>query len=83
MPKAKESTAERVRSIVADTFCIDETEVTNETFTELGADSLDHVELIMGIEEAFGLDIPDDEAEKLTNLSTLTEYILERIAEKR
>jgi acyl carrier protein len=76
MPKEKKSsTAEKVRTIVADALCIDETDLTDEPFAELGADSLDHVELIMGIEEAFDLDIPDDDADRLRNLSTLTEYV--------
>jgi acyl carrier protein len=75
MPKIKEDTAERVRSIVADTLCIDKTAHWSRPFTELGADFLDYVEFIMGIEEAFDLEIPDDDADKLRNLSMLTEYV--------
>ena len=61
--------AERVKAIIVDKLSVEETEVTNEaSFTnDLGADSLDTVELIMEFEKEFGISIPDDQAEKITN----------------
>ncbi|KAJ1628648.1 chloroplast acyl carrier protein [Pavlovales sp. CCMP2436] len=58
----------KVNAIIAEQLGVDLAKVTpNASFTEdLGADSLDAVELIMAMEEAFGVEIPDDEAEKLT-----------------
>ena len=60
--------AERVKAIIVDKLSVEETEVTNEaSFTnDLGADSLDTVELIMEFEKEFGISIPDDQAEKVT-----------------
>ena len=59
--------AERVKAIIVDKLSVEETEVTNEaSFTnDLGADSLDTVELIMEFEKEFGISIPDDQAEKI------------------
>ena len=59
--------AERVKAIIVDKLSVEETEVTNEaSFTnDLGADSLDTVELIMEFEKEFGISIPDDQAERL------------------
>jgi acyl carrier protein len=65
--------AERVKAIIVD----EETEVTNEaSFTnDLGADSLDTVELIMEFEKEFGISIPDDQAEKITTVGDAIAYI--------
>ena len=62
--------AERVKAIIVDKLSVEETEVTNEaSFTnDLGADSLDTVELIMEFEKEFGISIPDDQAEKILSL---------------
>jgi acyl carrier protein len=59
--------AARVKAIIVDKLGVEESEVTNEaSFTnDLGADSLDTVELIMEFEKEFGLSIPDDQAEKI------------------
>ena len=59
--------AEKVRKIIIDKLGVDESEVTNEaSFTnDLGADSLDTVELIMEFEKEFDVSIPDDQAEKI------------------
>ena len=59
--------AARVNAIIGDKLGVEESEVTNEaSFTnDLGADSLDTVELIMEFEKEFGLSIPDDQAEKI------------------
>ena len=69
--------AERVKAIIVDKLSVEETEVTNEaSFTnDLGADSLDTVELIMEFEEEFGISIPDDQAEKITTVGDAIAYI--------
>ncbi len=72
----------KVRAIVADKLSISEEQVTeNASFTEdLGADSLDTVELVMALEDEFQLDIPDEEAEKLTTVGKALDYILGRVS---
>lgn len=69
--------ASRVKAIIADKLSVEETEVTNEaSFTnDLGADSLDTVELIMEFEKEFGISIPDDQAEKITTVGDAVAYI--------
>ena len=69
--------AERVKAIIVDKLSVEETEVTNEaSFTnDLGADSLDAVELIMEFEKEFGISIPDDQAEKITTVGDAIAYI--------
>ena len=69
--------AERVKAIIVDKLSVEETEVTNEaSFTnDLGADSLDTVELIMEFEKEFGISIPDDQAEKITTVDDSIAYI--------
>jgi len=68
---------ERVRSIIADKLSVEESEVTNDaSFTnDLGADSLDTVELIMEFEKEFGVTIPDDQAEKISTVGDAIAYI--------
>ena len=69
--------AERVKAIIVDKLSVEETEVTNEaSFTnDLGADSLDTVELIMEFEKESGISIPDDQAEKITTVGDAIAYI--------
>ena len=69
--------AERAKAIIVDKLSVEETEVTNEaSFTnDLGADSLDTVELIMEFEKEFGISIPDDQAEKITTVGDAIAYI--------
>ena len=69
--------AERVKAIIVDKLSVEETEVTNgASFTnDLGADSLDTVELIMEFEKEFGISIPDDQAEKITTVGDAIAYI--------
>ena len=72
------SIEERVKKIVAEQLGVKEEEVQTEaSFVEdLGADSLDTVELVMALEDEFDLDIPDEEAEKLTTVGKAIEYVL-------
>lgn len=69
--------ATRVKAIIVDKLGVDENEVTPEaSFTnDLGADSLDTVELIMEFEKEFNLSIPDEEAEKISSVSDAIKYI--------
>jgi acyl carrier protein len=67
----------RVRKIVAEQLGVAEADVKNDSsFTEdLGADSLDNVELVMALEEEFECEIPDEEAEKITNVQQAIDYV--------
>ena len=69
--------AEGVKAIIVDKLSVEESEVTNEaSFTnDLGADSLDTVELIMEFEKEFNISIPDDQAEKITTVGDAIKYV--------
>ncbi len=69
---------ERVRKIVVEQLGVKEEEVTPEAsfVDDLGADSLDTVELVMALEEEFGCEIPDEEAEKITTVQQANDYIV-------
>ncbi len=71
--------ASRVKAIIVDKLGVDESEVTSEaSFTnDLGADSLDTVELIMEFEKEFNIGIPDDQAEKISSVAEAIKYIEE------
>ena len=71
------SVEERVKQIIVEQLGVDEGEVTpTASFVDdLGADSLDIVELVMAFEEGFGIEIPDEEAEKIRTVKDATEYI--------
>jgi acyl carrier protein len=71
------SVDERVKQIVVEQLGVDEGEVTaSASFVDdLGADSLDRVELVMAFEEAFDLEIPDEDAEKISTVKDAIEYI--------
>jgi len=73
--------ASRVKAIIVDKLGVDENEVNAEaSFTnDLGADSLDIVEFIMALEEEFGLEIPDEDVEKIVTVKDVVEYISENI----
>jgi acyl carrier protein len=68
---------EKVKSIIADQLSVDEAEVKPEAsfINDLGADSLDTVELIMALEEEFGIEISDEEAEKIQTVQAAIDYI--------
>mgnify|MGYP000976186455 FL=1 len=68
---------EKIRDIIAEQLGIEASEITPEsTFVDdLGADSLDIVELIMALEEEFNMEIPDEEAEKISTVGDVVEYI--------
>lgn len=76
---AKEQVFDKVKEIIVDQLGVDEEEVTLEAsfIDDLGADSLDIVELIMALEEEFSVEIPDDEAEKISTVNDAVEYIRE------
>ena len=71
------SIEQKVKSIVAEQLGVAESEVKNESSfqDDLGADSLDTVELVMALEEAFGCEIPDEDAEKLTTVQAAIAYV--------
>jgi acyl carrier protein len=68
---------ERVKSIVVKQLGVKEEDVKNESkfIDDLGADSLDTVELVMGLEEEFDTEIPDEEAEKITSVQEAIDYV--------
>lgn len=76
------SIEERVKKIVAEQLGVKEEDVKNEaSFVEdLGADSLDTVELVMALEEEFETEIPDEEAEKITTVQLAIDYINQNLA---
>ncbi|HSM12716.1 MAG TPA: acyl carrier protein [Thermoanaerobaculia bacterium] len=76
--------AEKVKSIIVEQLGVEADEVTAEaSFTDdLGADSLDIVELVMAFEEEFGIEIPDEDAEKIGKVSEAVSYIEQHAAEK-
>jgi len=72
-----ESIEQRVKKIVAEQLGVNEAEIKNESsfLDDLGADSLDMVELVMALEDEFETEIPDEEAEKITTVQQAIDYI--------
>lgn len=72
---------DRVKEIIVEQLGVDTSEVTTEAsfIDDLGADSLDTVELVMAFEEEFGIEIPDEEAEKLTTVGDALKYLHEKL----
>ena len=71
------SVEEKVREIIVDQLGVDEKQVTDDAafINDLGADSLDTVELVMALEEEFDVEIPDEEAEKISKVQDAIDYI--------
>jgi acyl carrier protein len=71
------SVEQKVKQIIVEQLGVDEAQVdASASFVDdLGADSLDIVELVMAFEEAFGIDIPDEDAEKITTVKQAVDYI--------
>lgn len=74
---------EKVKSIIIEQLGVNAEEVTEEAsfIEDLGADSLDIVELVMRLEEEFGIEIPDEDAEKIKNVGAAIKYITEKSAQ--
>ncbi len=72
-----EPVADRVKKIIVDQLGVEEETVTPEAsfVDDLGADSLDTVELVMALEEEFGIEIPDEDAEKISKVRDAVDYI--------
>ena len=72
-----EKVEQRIKKIVAEQLGVNEAEIKNESsfVDDLGADSLDTVELVMALEEEFDAEIPDDEAEKITTVKQAVQFI--------
>ena len=70
---------EKVKGIIVEQLGVDEDQVTEDAsfVDDLGADSLDQVELVMALEEEFGIEIPDEDAEKITRVREAVSYITE------
>ena len=79
------SVDERVKQIIVEQLGVDEGEVTSTAsfVDDLGADSLDTVELVMAFEEAFGIEIPDEDAEKIATVKDAVEYIQKHASAKK
>jgi acyl carrier protein len=75
---------EKFKEIIVDRLGVDPNEVTSEAsfIDDLGADSLDTVELVMAFEEEFDIEIPDEDAEKLTTVQSAMDYLEKRLSEK-
>jgi len=78
------ATEDKVKNIIVEQLGVDEDEVTlDASFTDdLGADSLDIVELVMAFEEEFGIEIPDEEAEKISTVRQAVDYIDEHAGDE-
>ena len=79
--EAKLMVFEKVKSVIADQLGVDEDSITMDSsfVDDLGADSLDIVELIMGLETEFDLEIPDEEAENILSVGDAVSYIKDKI----
>lgn len=73
---------DRVKAIIAEQLGVKQEEVTDQAkfIDDLGADSLDTVELVMALEEEFGIEIPDEDAEKMVSVGDAIKYIEEKTA---
>jgi acyl carrier protein len=78
----KETIEKKVKEMIVDSLGIDPEKITNESsfVDDLGADSLDTVELVMAFEEEFDVEIPDEDAEKLTTVGDAISYLEKNLA---
>ena len=78
---SSEEIFEKIKNIIIEQLQVSETTVTEEAsfIDDLGADSLDLVELIMALEEEFGIEIPDSDAEKVVSVGDVVNYIKENV----
>jgi acyl carrier protein len=74
---------ERVKKVVEDQLSVNQDQITPEAsfIDDLGADSLDTVELVMALEEEFGVEIPDEDAEKITKVGEAIDYVKAHLTE--
>ena len=72
---------EKLKKVIAEVLSVDPEEITMDTtfIDDLGADSLDTIELVMALEQAFNTDIPDEEAEQLTTVGDAISYVEKKI----
>ena len=75
---------EKIKEIIIDKLGVEESKITMDAhfIDDLGADSLDTVELIMKMEEEFDIEIPDEDAEKISTVGNAVEYVNKKLAEK-
>jgi len=75
---------EKVKEIIAEQLGVKKEEIRPESsfVDDLGADSLDTVEIVMALEEEFGIEIPDEDAEKITTVGEAIQYIEDKVKEK-
>jgi len=80
----REELLKKVKDIITDKLSISEDQVTEDAsfIDDLGADSLDTVELVMALEDEFDMDIPDEEAAQLTTVGKAMDYVLAHISAK-
>lgn len=78
----REELLKKLKAIVSDKLSISEDQITEEAsfIDDLGADSLDTVELVMALEDEFDMDIADEEAEKLTSVGKTIDYVLAHLS---
>ena len=78
------SVDEKVKDIISEQLGVKKEEIKPESsfIDDLGADSLDTVEVVMALEEEFGIEIPDEDAEKITTVGDATKYIEEKVSKK-
>ncbi|CDF58830.1 acyl carrier protein [Thermobrachium celere] len=74
---------EKIRNIIAEQLNLDESEITEATtFEELGVDSLDLFQILISLEDEFGVEIPNEDAENIKTVKDVVDYIKERIGDE-